>query len=216
VAVNGTVGQSSGASGSSGSGTGSSAASGSSASSAFVTIADLDHLQVKAGFAEADAAKLQVGQAATVTFDALPNVTATAKLTTIDALATVSSNVVTYNVVLTLDATPAGVKPGMTSTASVVADHRDGVVLLPASAVPTRGTAAVLTVRAKDGKESTVRVAIGLRGDSTVEIASGLVAGDVVVLRTTTSGGGSSTRPNFGGTGTGGAGTGGAGFVPGG
>jgi multidrug efflux pump subunit AcrA (membrane-fusion protein) len=205
VTLNGTIGLSSSSTGSSGSGTGS------SSSNAFATIVDLTQLQVKAGFAEADAAKLTVGQAATVTFDALPNVTATAKVTTIDSLATVTSNVVTYTVALTLDSAPRGVKPGMTSTASVVAAHSDGVVTLPTSAVPTRGTTATLTIRSKAGKETQTRVTIGLRGDQTVEISSGLAAGDVVVIRTAISGGGSSTRPGLG-TGTGGVG--GAGAVP--
>ena len=59
----------------------------------------------------------------------------------------------------------------------VLADHRDGVVSLPTSAVSTRGTTATVTVRAKTGKETQVPITIGLRGDSSVEITSGLNAG---------------------------------------
>lgn len=206
IALNGIVGLGSSAgsaSSSSASGTGSSSSSGST-SSAFATIVDLGNLQVKAGFAEADAAKIVPGLAANINFDALPNVTATAKVSSVDYLSTVSSNVVTYNVLLTLDSVPPGVKPGMTSTAGVVADHRDNVVTLPTSAVSTRGTNATVTVRGKDGKESQVRITIGLRGDDSVEITSGLSAGDVVVVRTSISGGGTSTRGGTGaGTGTG-------------
>jgi macrolide-specific efflux system membrane fusion protein len=106
------------------------------------------------------------------------------------------------------------VKPGMTATASVVADHRDGVVSLPTSAVSTRGATATVTVRAKTGKETQVPITIGLRGDSSVEITSGLNAGDIVVIRTAISGGGTSTRGGVGGTGAGtGTATGGGGVA---
>ncbi|MEO6157942.1 MAG: HlyD family efflux transporter periplasmic adaptor subunit, partial [Ilumatobacteraceae bacterium] len=189
TAINGSVGLSSSTGSNSSSGSGSS-----SASTAFATIVDLTQLQVKAGFAEADAARVTSGEAAAITFDALPTVNATAKVTTIDSLATVTSNVVTYTVTMTLDSVPAGVKPGMTSSAAVVAEHRDNVVMLPTSAVPTRGTSATLTVRDAKGKETQVAVTIGLRGDTTVEISSGLKAGDVVVSKTALSGGGSSVR----------------------
>ena len=79
TAVNGTVGEtasgssSSSASGSSSSGESASSASSSSSSSGFVTIDNLKNLEVVAGFAEADATKIAVGQPATVTLAALPS-----------------------------------------------------------------------------------------------------------------------------------------------
>ncbi len=203
TAVNGTVGLLSSATGST-----SSSGGGGSSSNAFISIVDLTKLQVKGGFAEADAAKVKAGLIAKVTFDALPNVTATGTVTSIDSLATVSSNVVTYNVILTLDNAPATVKPGMTATMAVGVDHRDGVLLLPTAAVTGRGTNANLTIRAKNGKESVVRATIGLRGDDSVEITAGLNLGDLVVIRTTIAGGGSTVRA--GQTGTAGIATGGA------
>ncbi len=215
IALNGTVGLSS-ASTSSSSSSGSGGGSGSTSPSGFVTIIDLTKLQVKGGFAEADAAKVKLGLNAKVTFDALPNVSATGTVTLIDTLATVSSNVVTYNVTLTLDSAPPSVKPGMTSTMAVGVDHRDGVLLLPTGAVSARGTNANVTVRAKNGKESIVRATVGLRGNDVVEITGGLNEGDVVVTRTTTSGGGATVRAGQTGTGTGTGQGGGFGPPPGG
>ena len=47
--------------------------SSSSGSSGFVTIDSLGQLEIVAGFAEADATKIAVGQPATITFPALPD-----------------------------------------------------------------------------------------------------------------------------------------------
>ena len=57
-----------------------SSSSSSSSSSGFITLTNLDTLQVTAGFSESDAVKVKVGQPAAVTFAALPTVTANAQV----------------------------------------------------------------------------------------------------------------------------------------
>ncbi len=205
TAVNGKVGdQASGAS---------SGASSGSATSGFITLDDLTGLQVKAGFSEADAAKVKVGQSATLTFDALTNTTLTGQVVSVDATQTVVQNVVTYSVYVSLDSVPAGLKPGMTASANVVVDKREDALLLPSSAIRGTGTTAQVTVKTGSTEESRT-VQIGLRGDQSVEILSGLQVGDVVVTRTTSTATGGATNRLPGGAGgiggvVGGAGAGG-------
>ena len=135
----------------------------------------------------------------------------------LDTDSTLVSNVVTYYAKVGFDTEPQGVKPGMTASVNVVLDKRDDVVTLPTSAVSTTGTTQALTVKAKNGSESTRTVGIGLRGDSAVEITSGLSAGDQVVITSTAAtssgtggfGGGGGAR--FGGGLGGGLGGGGGG-----
>ena len=209
TAINGVVGQtvsgggtsaaagsttaSAGGSGTSGGGSGGGSSSGSSASSssssssgsAFLTITDLSALSVKAGFAETDATKLQVGQPAVVTFNALPGLQAAATVTEVDVNSTLVSNVVTYFATATLTNTPAGVKPGMTASVTVTVGKREDVLTLPSGAV--RGSGSTGTVTTMDGKTQQAQtVSIGLRGDTTVEITSGLKLGDTVVLPSST------------------------------
>lgn len=189
-------------SGTGSSGTGSSGSSaGSSSGSGFVVLTDVSLLDVKVGFAEADAAKVKVGQAATVTFDALPGQTVNGSVVSLDVNQTVVSNVVTYYARIGLTNPPADVKPGMTASVSVVLDKRENVVTLPTSAVTTRGNTATVTVRA-DGKDTTRTIGIGLRGDNAVEVVSGLQAGETVVTKTTSAAGAGTS--NFGGRGGGG------------
>ena len=196
TAVNGKVGDQA-SSGASGASTG-------AATSGFITLDDLTGLQVKAGFSEADAAKVKVGQGATITFDALTNTTLTGKVVSVDATQTVVQNVVTYSVYISLDSVPAGLKPGMTASAAVVVDKRDNALLLPSSAVRGTGTTAQVTVKT-GATEASQTVQIGLRGDQSVEIVSGLKLGDVVVTRTTSTASATNGRVPAGAGGLGGA-----------
>jgi len=186
-----------------------------SSSSAFLTMADVSQLQVVAGFAEADATKVASGQPATVTLSALTNVSLPGQVTSVSAVSTVVSNVVTYDVTVALTNPPATVKPGMTATVAVVVSSVSNALEVPTSAVTTTGRVSTVTLL-KNGKQSTVTVTPGLVGDTTTQILSGLTAGDVVVEPTVTvtgsaaGTGGRTTTGLFGG-GLGGGGLGGLG-----
>jgi RND family efflux transporter MFP subunit len=152
----------------------------------FITLVNLDTLQVKAAFSETDASKVQIGQAASVSFDALTDRAFTGKVVAIDAASTVTSNVVTYNVTVSLDPPSPEVKVGMTASVDVTVAQKDNALVLPASALSGRGDTATVTVRTANGDEER-QVTVGLRGDDSVEIVSGLSEGDVVVTKVTES-----------------------------
>ena len=154
-------------------------ASGSGAS--FISVTNMSQLYVTAGFSETDAAKVKVGQAATLTFDALGGTTINGHVTILSPTATTVNNVITYSVQVTLDNADATIKPGMTANVAVVVDKRDAVLTLPSSAVSGRGTVGTVTLKTSSGNQSK-RVQVGLRGDTAVEITSGLNEGDQVVI----------------------------------
>ena len=181
----------------------SSSASGSgSSTTGFVVLTNVSGLQVTAGFSETDVAKIKDGQPAAVTVDALPGTKLAAHVVAIDTTATVVSNVVTYNVTFAFDnPTPAAVKPGMTAEVDVIVAEADNVVHVTSSAVTGTGTNGSVTVLV--GKQQTVRpVVVGLRGDTTTEIVSGLKAGETVVLPTLNISSSSSSSSPFGSTST--------------
>ena len=190
------------------SGTGS---SGGGSSTGFVTLTGINGMELVAGFAETDTAKLRVGQAATVTVDALPNTELAAHIVAIDGTATSSSGVVTYNVTFALDRSEPGLKSGMTANVDVIVGEADNVLHVPTAAVNGSGSNASVTVL-RNGKQVRVPVVAGLAGDSSTAILSGLTTGQTVVLPqvTISSTGGSSNTTgggtlNFGGGGGGGA-----------
>lgn len=187
AAVDGTVGaQTSGGGSSAGSSAASSSGTGgSSSSSGFVTLTGVKGMQVLADFAETDAVKIRAGQAATVTVDALPDEELAAHVLSIAGAATSSSSVVTYPVVFALDRSEAQLKPGMTANVDVVVGEADNVLHVPTAAVRGSGSNATVTVL-ENGTQTSVPVVVGLQGDSSTAILSGLKANQTVVLPSVT------------------------------
>ena len=168
----------------------------SSSTSGFVVLSSMSNLQVTTMVAEADAAKVQVGQKATVSFSAL-GTSASGSVTAIDLTQTITNNVVEYGVTVLLDAPPAGVRLGQTSSVSIVTATRDNVLSVPSSAITKTGPVSTVTLR-KDGLDVVTTVQTGLVGDSGTEITSGLSEGDQVVISSSTTTGGSFTFPGGG------------------
>jgi uncharacterized membrane protein YgcG len=100
----------------------------------------------------------------------------------------------------------------MTADVSVVVETAADVLEVPSAAVTTTGLASTVTVL-KNGKQVTTRVTVGLVGNSTTQILSGVTAGEKLVEPTATISAGttgtSSPTRVFGG---GGGGFGGGGF----
>ncbi|MBG0814776.1 efflux RND transporter periplasmic adaptor subunit [Planomonospora sp. ID82291] len=208
TAVNGTVGgspgsaASSGSSGSGGSG-GSDDSGGSGGSSGgFVELADVGRLQIVGTFTESDVARLKVGQAARITFDALTGVTAAGKVTQIQPTASTGDNVVTYPVTVSLTEVPDEVRLGQTATVKVVVDEVENALAVSSAVISGTGGRSTVTVL-RDGVQSTVQVRVGVKGDRLTEIVSGLSEGDQVVrpAATTSTSQEDGGFPGFGGGG---------------
>jgi uncharacterized membrane protein YgcG len=133
-------------------------------------------------FSESDVNKLKVGQAATVTPEALSGVQLGAHVTSISPVGATSNNVVSYQATLTLDQNDSSVKPGMSATASVITGQAQGVNV-PNAAVTGSGSLGTVTIM-RNGKETTRQVVVGLRGNSRTQIVSGLSTGDQLVIKT--------------------------------
>ncbi|HEX3807313.1 MAG TPA: biotin/lipoyl-binding protein [Gaiellaceae bacterium] len=165
-----------------GASTGSSSTTSSSSSSSFVTLIG-KQMEVSASFSESDAAKIRVGQPATVTVSALPSEELAAHVVSVGVIGSSSSGVVEYTVVFALDRTNSQLKDGMSANVSDTVDEQDNVLNVPSSAVTGSGASARVTV-VKNGVQQTTPVVAGLKGDTTTEIVSGLTAGEQVVTST--------------------------------
>jgi membrane fusion protein, macrolide-specific efflux system len=167
---------------------------------------------VMINIAEVDVSRVQVGQKATLTLDAIANKTFTGKVMGINTSGAISSGVVTYPAVIQLDdISNSDILPNMSATASIISKVKDNVLLIPSSAVVALGSASTVKVM-KNGQVATVDVQTGDSSDSQTEIISGISEGDTVVTSTistatTTSTGSSpfSSGLRFGGFGGGGA-----------
>jgi HlyD family secretion protein len=145
---------------------------------------------------EVDAAKVAIGQKATLTFDAIDGLRITGKVVFVDLLGTVSQGVVTYQVKISLDAENTQVKSGMSTSAEIVTAVKPEVLLVPNGAVKTKGGVNYVEIPAAPNKQLAaltnlpwpVSVKIGLANDTSTEIISGLNEGDQVISRTITAG----------------------------
>jgi multidrug efflux pump subunit AcrA (membrane-fusion protein) len=181
---------------------GSSSSSGSGSSSPFAEIVNTGTLTMTVAFSESDISKIKNGQAATVTFDALPGVELGAHVTQIATVGTSSSGVVSYNATITLDQHDSQVRPGMSASAQVIISQAHGVTV-PNAAVTGTGSLGTVNVM-NNGKTSTQQVVVGLRGDSRTQIISGLRAGQQLVITITLPAISSATSSPTGSSGTGG------------
>lgn len=219
TAINGTVGQQTGsgssssnsAAGASSSNSGSGGQSGqqsssgnstTSGSTGFIDITDMGNLVVNTSVAEIDVSKVKTGQKATVTLNATPDQPLQATVSSIDLTPTTSSNVVSYGAKLALSNPPSGLRPGQSASVVITVAEADNVLSVPAAAVRTSGTTNVVTVE-QNGQPVSRQVEVGVRGESTVEIKSGLQEGDSVVLTAAspTTSSGSNGQQRTGGTG---------------
>ncbi len=147
---------------------------------------------------EVDVAKIKVGQKATLTFDAIPDLTISGEVTEIDPIGTVSQGVVTYDVKINFDTEDSRVKTGMSVSAAVITDMKQDVLEVPNSAVKSQGGQHYVEmfdaplVPPTDGligsisliAPNKVPVEIGISNDSATEIISGINEGDEIVTRT--------------------------------
>ncbi len=149
---------------------------------------------------EVDAAKINLGQKATLTFDAIPNLTMTGTVAEIDPAGTVSQGVVTYNLQISLDTQDARVKSGMSVNANIQTALAQNALTVPSSAVKTtNGTSYILaftppiassTVAASGSQGVTsatppmsVPVTLGISDNTNTQILSGLTPGEQIVVR---------------------------------
>ncbi len=191
---------------------------------------------------EIDAAKVSVGDPATLTFDAINGLSLAGTVVEVDPVGTVSQGVVSYGVQVGFSQ-PANtsssllVKPGMSVTANIVTQADQNVIAVPNAAIVTAGGASYILepatpVSAADLASSAsggivipatknVPVVTGLTNSTMTEITSGVSAGDQIIVQTIKSTATSKTAATAaGGTNAlqllGGAGRGGGGFVRGG
>ena len=150
---------------------------------------------------EVDVAKIALGEKATLTFSAIPNLTITGQVVQIDSLGTVSQGVVNYNVKISFDTNDTRVKPGMSVDAKIITKVEQNVLTVPNAAVKTQAgisyvqmfdTALSAPLPGVQGSVSLVpprnqTVVIGISDATSTEILSGLNEGDEIVTKTITS-----------------------------
>ena len=147
-------------------------------------IADLANVWVIAEVFEQELAYVHPGQDAAVTFNALPGLTFSGKVTFI--YPTLSAETRTARLRIELPNPDRRLKPALYGTVNIAATAQDRDVLaVPDSALLNSGTRKVVLVEKGEGRYEPREVKTGARADGYVEILDGLAAGENVVVTAT-------------------------------
>lgn len=97
----------------------------------FLVAQDLTKMQIDTNVAEADIGKVKVGQEVNYTLDGYPDETFKGRVKQIRIAPNVIQNVVTYNVVISVDNKDLKLKPGMTANISIITSKKENILLVP-------------------------------------------------------------------------------------
>lgn len=151
---------------------------------AVLEVTDTTPLRLTVQVDEIDIRQVREGMAAMVRLDALSGVELAATLERIDLVPTNNAGIVSYDVRVRLDETDPRVRVGMTAEAVVVVESRADVLVVPNQYIRLdRGrNRAYVNLLNADGTLQEVEVTLGLQGQDSSEILSGLREGDVVAV----------------------------------
>lgn len=187
------------------------------AGSLLLTIADLAVMEAVVQVDETDIPEIELGDSASIVIDAFPDRSFAGRVTEIShssvrppeslqgGTGAGQGQAVDFEVVITLDTPPPGLRPDLSASADIVTDKRSNVLAIPiialtvreqgdVQALPQEDPAAqaaaaaagartdvegVFVVRA--GKAEFVPVKVGIAGREHFEVLAGLSAGDSVV-----------------------------------
>ncbi len=155
----------------------------------FTIAQDLKKMQIEVNVSEADIGKVKEGQDVEYTLDGYPDSVFYGKVTQVRLDSTVTSNVVTYTVIVSVNNDDLKLKPGMTANVSIVTSRNEDVMCAPSIAL--KFTPEVNGPKYKNqgiwilekGKPLRIDIKLGASDDSNVEIISNkLKLGDDVII----------------------------------
>ena len=149
-------------------------------SSAIMVMGDLSSLYVQTYMDESDFQAFQVGNSATVVFNALPDQTFKGTVSEVDPALSTSSGSAVVSGLVKLDPTQTKLLMGMTSSVTVIAGEAQNATLIPISALHQKAGGGYYVMVDRNGKFASVDVEVGLKDLVNAQITSGLQPGDVV------------------------------------
>jgi HlyD family secretion protein len=185
--------------------------------SLLLTVADLAEMEARVKVDETEVPRITVGDSASIRIDAFPNERFPGRVTQIANSATRSQNSqmssqpqsVDFEVVVTLSAPPADLRPDLSASADIVTASRQGTLSIPILALTVRDAEGKKPSReddransrltngfqggssddeeiegvfvVRDGKAEWIPVKVGITGDRFFEVLEGLQGGETIV-----------------------------------
>ncbi|MEE9531396.1 MAG: efflux RND transporter periplasmic adaptor subunit [Syntrophobacteria bacterium] len=149
----------------------------------FITLIDLDRLQIHDFVDETDIGMVQVGQEARFMVDAYPGHIIKGKVETIYPMATIQENVVYYEVIISiLDQGEAVIRPEMTANVRIIIDSHPQALAIPNEAIVRKDGKHLVAALDPAGNIKKRRIKVGWVDNEYTEILSGLKEGETVLI----------------------------------
>jgi membrane fusion protein (multidrug efflux system) len=150
-----------------------------SADSSLFVVEDLDTLILRVNVPERELAKLSVGQAAELSFDAVPGRTFKGEIALISP--SIDPATATFGVRIRVTDTSGLLRPGMFARVAIVYERKPDALQIPRTALlDTDGQAKVFVVTGGKAVERAVK--LGLSNGAWIEVTEGLKDGEQVVV----------------------------------
>jgi RND family efflux transporter MFP subunit len=148
-----------------------------------ILLVDTSSIRFEGLVDEIDIMKVEKGQAATITVDALPGTVLDGTVQFISPFGITSGNVIKFNIIIKLAPTEAQLRGGLSATASISVYSAKNVLLVPVSViVNTREGPVVAVINPTTGKAEYKAVTLGQQNFQYAEVLSGLKEGDKVTV----------------------------------
>jgi HlyD family secretion protein len=157
----------------------------------FTIAQDLTKMQIDTSVDEADIGKVKVGQEVEFTVDAYPDITFKGKVGQVRIAPITVQNVVTYDVVITVDNPDLKLKPGMTANVSIIVSEKKDILRIPNAALRFRPSGMTKTKQPQKGagiwvleneKPKRLPVTVGISDGNFSELAAGELREDQDVI----------------------------------
>ena len=151
----------------------------------FLKIVDTSTMQLEARANQTETSEIRVGQPATVTLDAFPELTFQGKVYSIGAMAVQGQResywVRTVPLTVQIKGEDSRLIPDLSGAAEVVVGRRENALMIPLQTVHSEGGKDFVFLKTATGFEKR-QIEVGLEGAADVAVVSGLAAGDEVAL----------------------------------
>lgn len=152
-------------------------------SEAAVLLANRSQLHVDVSVDESDISQVSADDTATLTFDALPDLTLTGRVGEVVRYGETVNGLVKYTVRVDFEQVDPLVLIGMTANASIVTDTTEGALAIPVDAVQQDDQGEYVSRVKADGTVEKVKIVSGSLGEDDLVVVTGdLKPGDVVRL----------------------------------
>jgi RND family efflux transporter MFP subunit len=142
-------------------------------------VAKVDVIRVRTYVPERESAWVDIGDAATVVFDALPGTAFSGPVARVSQALDVATRTMLIEIDLPND--DGRIRPGYYGRARIVLERREGVLALPSSAVRSEGGNAYVYIVADGDRAQRMPVGIGIDSAGWLEITSGLSGNERIV-----------------------------------